>query len=323
MTGSQKESFFNANTLAPDFTGITKWLNSETPLTIKELRGKVVLVDFWTYTCINCIRTLPHLTSWYEKYKDKGLVIVGVHTPEFQFEHSTKNVLEALKMHGIHYPVAQDNGFSTWNNFNNEYWPAEYLIDAHGQIRRTHFGEGEYDEMEMAIRELLNENGQSPSGPLTNLPDKTPEGEQSPETYLGASRMEYFYPTGKINVGQMIFAFPKEIRLNSFTLSGEWNIQNENAVAGKDAQLQYHFLADKVYLVLHPGKTNVPSRIKVLLDGNPIGRSEVGSDVQNGVVTLDSDRLYNLVDLHGKSGDHTLLLQFETPGIEAFAFTFG
>ena len=320
---SQKESLFNANTPAPDFAGISKWLNTESPLTINGLRGKVVLVDFWTYTCINCLRTLPHLTSWYEKYKDKGFVIVGVHTPEFQFEHNTENVLQAIHMHGIQYPVAQDNDFSTWNKYNNEYWPAEYLIDADGRIRRTHFGEGEYDEMETAIRNLLQESGQVLSGPVTNIPDKTPEGRQSPETYLGAGRMEYYYPSGSVSIGRRNFAFPKDTHLNTFSLSGEWNIRSENSVAGRDAQLQYHFYADKVYLVLHPGKTNSISRIKVLLDGTPISNADVGSDVQNGVLTLDSDRLYNLVDLQGKPGAHTLLLQFETPGIEAYAFTFG
>ncbi len=161
MNVSQKDSLLNADKAAPDFVGITKWLNTDSALTIQSLRGKVVLVDFWTYTCINCIRTLPHITSWYEKYKDKGFVVVGVHTPEFQFEHNTENVLDATKMYGIHYPVAQDNDYATWNNYKNEYWPAEYLIDAQGRIRRTHFGEGEYDQMEMAIRELLQENGKT------------------------------------------------------------------------------------------------------------------------------------------------------------------
>ena len=323
MNASQKDSLLNADKLAPDFVGIAKWINSDSELTIQSLRGKVVLVDFWTYTCINCIRTLPHVTSWYEKYKDKGFVVVGVHTPEFEFEHSTQNVEDASKMYGIHYPIAQDNDYKTWNNYRNEYWPAEYLIDAKGQIRRTHFGEGEYDEMEMAIRELLQENGKTLSMPLIKLPDEMPEGEQSPETYLGAARMEYFYPTKTLAPGQRSFIFPKDIQLNSFSLSGVWNIRGENAVAGKDAQLQYHFYADKVYLVLHPANNSSHQRIKVLLDGKIIDSSEVGSDVQNGVVTLDSDRLYNLVDLHGKAGAHKLLLQFETPGIEAYAFTFG
>ena len=209
MNVHQKDSLLNADTPAPDFAGIAKWLNTDSALTIQSLRGKVVLVDFWTYTCINCIRTLPHITSWYEKYKDKGFVVVGVHTPEFQFEHSTDNVLDAAKMYGIHYPVAQDNDYKTWNNYQNEYWPAEYLIDVQGRIRRTHFGEGEYDEMEMAIRDLLQENGKTLSGPLTKLPDEMPGGEQSPETYLGAARMEYFYPSRTLTPGQRVIYFPK------------------------------------------------------------------------------------------------------------------
>ncbi|HTY12067.1 MAG TPA: cytochrome c biogenesis protein DipZ [Bacteroidota bacterium] len=320
---SQKESLLNADKVAPDFAGIEKWLNTDSALTIQSLRGRVVLVDFWTYTCINCIRTLPHITSWYEKYKDKGFVVVGVHTPEFQFEHNADNVLNAANMYGIHYPIAQDNDYKTWNNYQNEYWPAEYLIDAKGRIRRTHFGEGEYDEMEMAIRELLQENGKALSGAITNLPDELPDGEQSPETYLGAARMEYFFPTRTLTPGQKTFIFPKNIKINSFSLSGEWNIRSENAVAGKNAELQYYFIADHVYLVLHPGRTTSPQRIKVLLDGKSIDESEAGSDVQNGMVTLNSERLYSLVNLHEKPGAHKLLLQFETPGIEAYAFTFG
>ena len=320
---SQKESLLNADKVAPDFAGIAKWLNTDSALTIQSLRGRVVLVDFWTYTCINCIRTLPHITSWYEKYKDKGFVVVGVHTPEFQFEHNAGNVLNAADMYGIHYPIAQDNDYKTWNNYQNEYWPAEYLIDAKGRIRRTHFGEGEYDETEMAIRELLQENGKALSGAITNPPDEMPDGEQSPETYLGAARMEYFFPTRTLTPVQKTFAFPKNIKVNSFSLSGEWNIRSENAVAGKNAELQYYFIADHVYLVLHPGRSTSPQRIKVLLDGKSVDESDAGSDVQNRIVTLNSERLYNLVNLHGKRGAHKLLLQFETPGIEAYAITFG
>ena len=318
-----KKSFFNENLPAPEIVGIYKWLNTEKPLSLKSLKGKVVLVDFWTYTCINCIRTLPHVESWYQKYKDKGFVVIGVHTPEFQFERNTKNVEAAIKMYGITYPVAQDNDYSTWNNYNNEYWPAEYLIDANGKIRRSHFGEGEYDEMEMAIRELLGENGQSLNESMSDLPDQTPEGRQSPETYLGASRMEYYYPSGSLRTGYQHFHFPGEIRLNSFSLAGSWDIHNEEAVAGDNAKLEYRFYANKVFLVLRPGKAGSMAKVKVLLDGKIINMADAGSDVSNGKVTIDSDRLYNLVDLRGKRGDHILQLQFEDPGIEAYAFTFG
>ncbi len=320
---SQKTSYFNANTPAPDFVGVTNWLNTNSPLSVKDLRGKVVLVDFWTYTCINCIRTLLHVTSWYDKYKDEGFVVVGVHTPEFQFEHNAENVLKAVKMYNINYPVAQDDNYKTWNNYNNEYWPAEYLIDANGNIRRTHFGEGEYDQMEMAIRELLKETGQTLSGTTDDLPDQTPNGEQSPETYLGAERMEYYYDGGSTGTGERIFTLPDNLHQDSFSFGGDWDIKKEYAVAGKDAALNYKFYAGKVFLVLRPGNAGSMAKVKVFLDGKPVDGSNAGADVDNGEITVNADRLYDLIDLKGRVGQHILLLQFETPGIEAFAFTFG
>src|SRR6185369_839423 len=195
---SDSSGLLNANSPAPDFVGITKWLNTDKPLSINDLKGKVVLVDFWTYTCINCIRTLPHVTSWYNKYKDQGFVVIGVHTPEFAFEKEPPNVAHAIEMYNIHYPVAQDNDYATWNNFSNQYWPAEYLIDATGTIRCTHFGEGEYPEMEQAIQLLLKEAGNKVTKKLDDMPDQTPGGSLSPETYVGANRMQYYYPTGTI-----------------------------------------------------------------------------------------------------------------------------
>jgi cytochrome c biogenesis protein CcdA/thiol-disulfide isomerase/thioredoxin len=321
--GQQEVSYFNANTPAPEFTGVSHWLNTNAPLSLKELRGKVVLVDFWTYTCINCIRTLPHVVSWYEKYKNDGFVVVGVHTPEFQFEHDTKNVQDAIERYKIGYPVAQDNDFQTWNSFNNQYWPAEYLIDAKGNIRRTHFGEGEYDEMEMAIRELLREDGHTTVGMMSDLPDQTPAGAQSPETYLGASRMEYYVGGGNTGTGERSFMLADNLRRNSFSFGGKWNIQKEYAIAEKDAALNYRFRADKVFLVLRPGNSTGPSSLTVLLDGKPVEDAVAGSDVMNGKVAVNSDRLYNLIDLRGKRNEHTLLLKFDTPGVEAFAFTFG
>lgn len=173
---------------APDFVDITHWLNTDKPLTMKDLRGKVVLVDFWTYTCINCIRTLPHVTAWYDKYHNKGFTVIGVHTPEFEFEKNTGNVQDAIKRYNIHYPVAQDNNYSTWNNYNNQYWPAEYLIDANGNIRHTHFGEGEYNQTEQYIQDLLDEAGKTVTASVTQLPDQTPQGLISPETYVGTGR---------------------------------------------------------------------------------------------------------------------------------------
>ncbi len=320
---TENTSYFNADTHAPDFVGITKWLNTNSPLSIKQLKGRVVLVDFWTYTCINCIRTLPHVTLWYDKYKDNGFVVIGVHTPEFQFEHNSDNVLDAIKMYNIHYPVAQDNDYATWNNYNNEYWPAEYLIDGNGNIQRKHFGEGEYDEMEMAIRELLKENGHAVSGTIENLPDQTPEGSQSPETYLGAERMEYYFDGGNTGTVEKRFTLADNLHQDSFSFGGEWNIEKEYAIAGNDAALNYKFSAEKVFLVLRPGSAGSMAKVKVLLDGKPVDDSNAGSDVIHGEITVKSDRLYNLIDLGNKAGIHVLSLKFETPGIEAFAFTFG
>lgn len=311
---------FNINVPAPEIVGSGKWLNSS-PLTLASLRGKVVLVDFWTYTCINCIRTLPHVTGWYDKYKDQGFVVVGVHTPEFEFEKKTENVAQAINQYRIHYPVAQDNDYATWNNYSNQYWPAEYLIDANGNIRRVHFGEGKYEETEQAIQALLAEAGKTVTNSLDAKPDQTPTSRLSPESYLGAARMEYEYPAGSLAKGKQTFALPKDVPVNAFSFGGEWQIDADKAVAGNNASLLYRFNASKVFLVLRPG-ANPKGIVQVFLDGALIGR-EAGADVKNGLVTIDTDRLYNLVDLHSAPGEHTLLLKFESPGVEAFAFTFG
>lgn len=314
---------FNVNIEAPDFVGINKWLNTEKPLKLKDLQGKVVLVDFWTYTCINCIRTLPYVTAWYDKYKDQGFTVIGVHTPEFAFEHETTNVETAIQRYGIHYPVAQDNDYATWNNYSNEYWPAEYLIDAQGKIRRVHFGEGEYDQTELAIQTLLKESGKHITASLEQMPDQTPHEQLSPETYLGARRMEYYYPEGVISTGKQKFTLEKNLPRDTFSLGGEWEITDEDAITGSNAVLSYNFLARKVFLVLRPGTAGEHAKVKVFLDGVSVDTLHAGTDVKNGVVTIDSDRLYNLIDLKGGAENHTLRLEFQSPGIEAFAFTFG
>lgn len=320
-TTTDTTGLFNQHLPAPEFVGISSWLNTQKPLTLSDLKGKVVLVDFWTYTCINCIRTLPHVTSWYEKYKDKGFVVVGIHTPEFQFEHDRQNVLNAISMYNIHYPVAQDNDYATWNNYSNQYWPAEYLIDANGIIRRTHFGEGEYDQMELAIQTLLKEAGKSIDMPLETMPDQTPSGRLSPETYLGTRHMEFYYPTGTTGTGEKTFLLGNPT-LNAFSLGGDWNIQEENATTKNNAVLVYHFYAGKVFLVLRPPQAGT-AQVRVLLDGKEVTENTAGSDVKNSIVTVDTDRLYNLIDLHGKIEEHVLRLEFQTPGTQAFAFTFG
>jgi cytochrome c biogenesis protein CcdA/thiol-disulfide isomerase/thioredoxin len=319
---TQTSGLFNTNIPAPDFSGVTHWLNTADPLSISGLKGKVVLVDFWTYTCINCIRTLPHLTAWYDKYKDQGFVVVGVHTPEFAFEHDTNNVANAIKMYDINYPVAQDNNYATWNNYSNQYWPAEYLIDANGIIRRVNFGEGEYDQTEMAIQELLKEAGQKVSAPLLSLPDQTPAAAISPETYLGSARMQYYFPSGSLANGTQTFSLSDNISRDSFSYGGQWTISDEYATAGSKASLNYNFTASKVFIILRPGSTQ-PGAVKVYLDGKAIDRAVSGADVKDGQITVDTDRLYNVVDLKNKTENHILRLEFLSSGIEAFTFTFG
>ncbi len=319
---STNNGLFNAYMIAPDFVGITSWLNTSKPMSIKDLKGRVVLVDFWTYTCINCIRTLPFLTSWYDKYKKDGFVIIGVHTPEFEFEHKTSNVKDAVKRFNIHYPVAQDNNYATWNNYNNQYWPAEYLIDSNGIIRRTHFGEGEYDQMEKAIQTLLEEKGKKVATNLVSIEDATPSYTISPETYLGSARMQYYYPLGSLSNGIQKFQLSVDLNLNSFSFGGEWNITDEAAVTEKSSLLNYNFIASKVYIILRPNSQE-EGVAKVYLDGKLIGTKDQGADVKGGIVKIDSDRLYNIVDLHGKVESHILRLEFNNQGIRAYTFTFG
>lgn len=313
---------FNTNEKAAEFSGVTKWLNTQKPISINDLKGKVVLVDFWTYTCINCIRTLPHVTGWYDKYKDKGFIVIGVHTPEFEFEKDSNNVLNAIKQYKIHYPVPQDNNYSVWNNYSNQYWPAEYLIDAKGNIRRYHFGEGEYDKMEMAIQELLKEAGSTINSNLENIPDQTPTTQLSPETYLGAKRMQFYYPTQNTGTTEKNFTISENLSPNSFSLGGEWKITDENAITKKNSVLNYNFYANKIFLVLRKGTSIKPS-VKVFLDGKLVNDNNKGDDVVNGEIKIDSDRLYNLINLKGKASQHILKLEFNDSGIEAFAFTFG
>lgn len=321
-TNVQSELFNVTNKVeAPEFTGITKWLNPEIPLTMKDLRGKVVLVDFWTYTCINCIRTLPYVTSWYDKYKDKGFVVVGVHTPEFEFEKNTQNVLDAVKRFNVHYPVAQDNDYATWNAYQNRYWPAEYLIDAKGIVRRVHFGEGEYDQMEMAIQKLLGKKGSQVDQQIIELQDQTPAIRITPETYIGSSRRDRFASKEAVNGGVQTFTRSESLQENHFGFSGTWDVEDEMAKTVKNSVLEFDFLANKVFLVMTPAGQN--DTVKIYLDGKLVDSSNAGADVQDGVVKLDTQRLYNLIDLKGKPGNHLLKLEFQIPGTSLYAFTFG
>lgn len=304
---------------APEFVGITNWLNSD-PLTMQSLRGKVVLVDFWTYTCINCIRTLPHIVGWYEKYKDKGFVVIGVHTPEFEFEKKTDNVQQAIWDYKITYPVAQDNDYVTWRAYDNHYWPAKYLIDAKGNVRYTHFGEGEYEQTEENIQELLAEAGKTPDSTMLNLNDSTPRTRNTPETYLGAARMERFASVEPIQGGVQAFTSSAGLPDHYVAYEGVWNVQDEYAAPARGgAALDLHFIASKVFLVITPKKGDV---IRVKLDGVPVTAEEAGVDVKNGVVQIDTPRLYELIDLK-EVGDRVLRLEFEGEDTQVFAFTFG
>jgi len=305
---------------APDFTGISRWLNSDA-LTMAQLRGKVVLVDFWTYSCVNCVRTLPHVTGWYEKYKNNNFVVIGVHTPEFAFEKEAGNVQNALKEFKINYPVALDNNYGTWQAYNNEYWPAEYLIDSKGHIRHTHFGEGNYDQMELAIRQLLKESGQGLNISAGTNVDTTPQYDRTPETYLGKARIERFASNEQIREGEQIYTHPAVLARDHFAFEGAWDITDESAKSKKGSALVLHFKAGKVFLVIGPGVRG--NQIKVFVDGKPINESIAGADVKNGKIILDEERLYNLVDLKGKVEDHLLRLEFENDGILVYAFTFG
>lgn len=306
---------------APELIGIHQWLNSE-PLTLASLRGNVVLIDFWTYTCINCIRTLPHLKQWYEAYKDDGFVIIGVHTPEFEFEKKTGNVEMAIQQYGLTYPVAQDNDYATWRAYDNRYWPAHYLIDAEGYIRFTHFGEGKYEETEEAIRELLQEAGAAPTDGMTDVTDQTPQVRNTQETYLGAQREEWFEGKGSYRQGKQTFTFSTAApQLHHFSLNGDWVIADEYAETSGDSQLAFRFLADKVFLVIHPA--TAADSVTVKLDGEVIPENVAGADVTDGVVAVTEPRLYELVNLRGNRGEHTLLLEFHNAGTRIFAFTFG
>ena len=305
---------------APEFTDNQQWFNTpgDKPLTLSSLRGRVVLVDFWTYSCVNCIRTQPYLKAWDEQYRDKGLTIVGVHTPEFPFEKDAGNVQNAIDDAGLKYPIAQDNDFGTWDAYANQYWPAEYFIDADGQVRFAHFGEGDYDEKEHVIRELLAEAGRDPGSGMSGAKGETASaGLTTPESYLGSARAENF-SNGPIIPGVHDFGELEEPRQDELSYGGKWNVTPEFATSD-GGQLGLRFGAKKVYLVL--GSPGTPRNVGVELDGKPIDPEVAGKDVKGGVVKVDGERLYELVSLP-KAGDHTLTLSPET-GVEGYAFTFG
>jgi cytochrome c biogenesis protein CcdA/thiol-disulfide isomerase/thioredoxin len=307
---------------APDFTGNQQWFNTAggQALSLAGLRGRVVLVDFWTYTCINCIRTLPYLKAWDERYRDRGLTIVGVHTPEFPFERDAGNVRNAIEQSDLRYPVAQDNDYATWDAYANQYWPAKYLIDARGRVRYTHFGEGDYDATEDAIRGLLAEAGERPGAARTRARGERVGTVATPESYLGAARAERFV-NGPIVPGVHDYDLPADgVPLNGLGYGGTWAISGDGATAVRGATLDLGFAAERVFLVLG-SRGDRPRTVRVRLDGRPLPDALAGSDVRGGRATIREQRLYRLVELD-RLGEHRLTLEL-APGVSGYAFTFG
>ena len=315
----------------PSFGGATGWLNSP-PLTPADLRGKVVLAGFWTYTCINWLRQLPYLRAWAGKYADHGLVVIGVHTPEFGFEHNPDNVRRAVQDMQIAYPVAADNNYAVWGAFGNHYWPALYFADAQGYIRHHYFGEGEYGQSEMVIQQLLAEAGSTDAG--HDLVAVDPRGVEaaadwaslrSPENYTGYERTENFASPGGARPGTSHpYAVPERLGLNQWALSGDWTMEEQattlNTAGG---QIACRFHARDLHLVMGPAASGTPARFRVLIDGQPPGTAH-GTDADGqGYGTATQQRLYQLIRQPGPITDHTFEIAFPEPGAQAYAFTFG
>jgi thiol-disulfide isomerase/thioredoxin len=315
----------------PELTGAATWLNSK-PLTRASLKGKVVVVDFWTYSCINCLRALPYVTRWYDHYKDAGLVVIGVHSPEFPFEKQLDNVQRAVKELKVTYPVALDNNYAIWQAFNNRYWPAHYFVDANGQIRGHHFGEGNYEESEQLIRELLEEAGQK------NLPGRSGEisgaGVQaapdenhveSPETYVGYERAENFVSSGgAAKDSAKTYEVPPKLLLNQWALGGNWTVNPQDAVLdAAGGRITFHFRARDLHLVLGPGAEGKPVRFRVTLDGHEPGADHGVDTDEHGRGTVTEQRLYQLIRQSGGVVHHTFTIEFLDAGARAYAFTFG
>ncbi|MGA3135517.1 MAG: cytochrome c biogenesis protein DipZ [Terracidiphilus sp.] len=317
--------------MLPDLSGASAWINSP-PLSAESLRGKVVVVDFWTYSCINCLRTLPYINAWYGKYKDSGLVVLGVHTPEFPFEKDETNVRKAVRDLGIDYPVAMDNDYRIWRAFNNEYWPAHYFIDAAGHVRYHHFGEGDYEESEAWIRSLLEERNHQPApNRTTQIAASGAEAAsdlqavQSPETYIGYIRATNFASPGGFDEDDARFyRAPARLKLNEWALTGRWKDEGQIAtLLSATGGIVYRFHARDLHLVLGPASDGKPVRFRVTLDGKPPG-ADHGEDCDaNGYGMVTESRLYQLIRQKSGARDRVFRIEFLAPGAQAFAFTFG
>ena len=312
----------------PALTGATEWLNSP-PLTPAGLRGKVVLVDFWTYTCVNWLRTLPYVRAWAEKYREQGLVVIGAHTPEFPFEKDIDNVRWAVKEMNVGYPVAVDSDYGVWRAFDNNYWPAVYVADANGRIRYHHFGEGAYDETERVIQRLLKENGRTTDNQLVSV---NPRGLEvaadfgtlrSPESYLGYEKAEAF-ASDALQDAPRVYSVPRMLSLNQWALAGDWTLNGGRAVLNKpEGQIVYRFHARDVNLIMGVPPGAQPVRFTVKVDGKPPGEAH-GTDIdEQGNGTAGRQRTYQLVREQQRITDREFEIQFAAPGVEAFCFTFG
>jgi cytochrome c biogenesis protein CcdA/thiol-disulfide isomerase/thioredoxin len=315
----------------PDLGGATAWINSQ-PLTAESLRGKVVVIDFWTYSCINCLRSLPTIQAWNEKYKDSGLVVIGVHTPEFPFEKDEANVRRAVRELGIDYPVAMDNDYRLWRAFHNRFWPAHYFIDAAGRVRYHHFGEGDYEQSEAWIRSLLEErNHQAPPQLAVKMDAAGAEAAsqvesvQSPETYIGYIRAKNFVSPGGFNEdAPQLYRAPARLELNEWALQGRWRDESQIAtLISAGGGLVYRFHARDLHLVLGPSSAGKPVRFRVTLDGKPPGADHGEDCGADGVGTVTDSRLYQLIRQKNSVRDRLFRIEFLAPGVQAFAFTFG
>jgi thiol-disulfide isomerase/thioredoxin len=307
------------------FDGATGWLNSE-PLAPEGLRGKVVLIDFWTYTCINWLRTLAYVRAWAERYKDRGLVVIGVHTPEFPFERDVDNIRQAAAEMSVEYPIAIDSDYDVWRAFANHYWPAVYIADQEGRIRHHHYGEGGYDEQERVIQQLLGIDGDLVSVEPTGFEVQADWANlESPETYLGYEQGQNFASPGGVSIDQAVtYAAPENLRLNSWALQGDWTVGSRASVLNEsDGRIAFRFHARDVHLVMGPRERGESVPFEVLVDGEPPGDAH-GFDVdEQGKGTLNQQRLHQLVRQPVSISDRTFEIVFRAPGAEAYCFTFG